>query len=112
MATITIAVLHDIRIIEALGRIDSDAAPDFGTALDDVLNDGHAKLVLDLSGIEYISSAGLREIVRAFKLARAAGGDLRIANPSNPAMTVLELAGLDTALSIFPTRTAAAQSYD
>lgn len=111
MATITIAVLNDIRIVEVLGRIDSDAAPELGTALDKVLNDGFTKLVLDLGGVEYISSAGLREIVRSFKVAQTEGGDLRIANPSNPALTVLELAGLDTALSIFPTRTAAAQSF-
>lgn len=111
MATITIADMNDIRIIEVIGRLDGDTAPEMGRLLDQALNTGHVRLVLDLGGVDYISSTGLREIVRIYKRAQLQGGDLRLANPSEPVMTVMELAGLDTALSIYRTRTAAVQSF-
>ena len=52
--------------------------------------------MLDLGGVEYMSSAGLREMVRVLKRVKRSGGDLRIANPSDRVKEVLELAGLDT----------------
>ncbi len=112
MTTINLADFNDIRIIEITGRLDSDSAPELGALLDQALNAGHARLVLDLGSVAYISSAGLREIVRIFKRARAQRGDLRIANPSDPVMSVMELAGLDTALNIYRTRTEAVRSFD
>ncbi len=111
MATITVLEMNDIRIIEIIGRLDGDTAPEMGRLLDRAVDDGHIQLVLDLGSVEYISSMGLREIVRIFKRTQSQGGDLRIANPSDPVMTVMELAGLDTALNIYQTRTAAVQSF-
>ncbi len=64
-----------------------------------------------MGSVDYISSPGLREIVRVFKRVHADGGDLRIANPSDPVMTVMRLAGLDDTLQIYPTRSAAASSF-
>lgn len=111
MATITITDVHNVRIIEVIGRLDGDTAPEMGQQLDQALDTGHVRLVLDLGSVEYISSMGLREIVRIFKRAQAQGGDLRIANPSDPVMSVMQLAGLDTALNIYQTRAAAVQSF-
>lgn len=112
MTTFNLADFNNIRIIEVTGRVDSDTAPELGELLDQALNTGHVRLVLDLGGTEYISSAGLREIVRIFKRAQAQRGDLRIANPSSPVMAVMELAGLDTALNIYHTRNEAIRSFD
>jgi anti-sigma B factor antagonist len=111
MATINLSEQNNTRIIEVIGRLDGDTAPEMGVLLDQALDTGHVRLVLDLGSVDYISSAGLREIVRVFKRAQAQGGDLRIANPSDPVMTVMELAGLDTALNIYQTRTEAVQSF-
>jgi anti-sigma B factor antagonist len=102
---------ENVTLVEAAGRVDSSNANQFSEALTHVINDGHRQLVLDLSGVEYMSSAGLREIVSAVKKLNRQQGDLRLAQPSPRVMEVLELTGLDTALQIFSSPSEAISSY-
>lgn len=98
-------------LVEAAGRIDSSNANQFGESLSGIIDDGHLQLVLDLSGVDYMSSAGLREIVSAVKKLNKQKGDLRLAQPSPRVMEVLELTGLDSALQIFPSQAEAIGSF-
>lgn len=100
-----------VQLFEVIGRVDSSNAAELGSALDRVVDDGKSNLVLDLGGVEYMSSAGLREMVRVLKRVRRGGGDLRIANPSPRVKEVLELAGLNTIFEIFPTQVEAVGSF-
>ncbi len=100
-----------VQLFEIIGRIDSTNATEMGAALDKAVNDGKSNLVLDLGGVEYMSSAGLREMVRILKRVKRSGGDLRIANPSERVKEVLELAGLDTIFEIYPTQVEAVGSF-
>ncbi len=111
MARITLFEQGDVRIIEIIGRLDGGSSPEFARLLDQILDQGLRKIVLDMGSVDYISSPGLREIVRVFKRVNADGGDLRLANPSDPVMTVMQLAGLDDTLQIYKTRSAAAGSF-
>jgi anti-sigma B factor antagonist len=100
-----------VQLFEIIGRVDSSNAAELGNALDKSVDDGRSNLVLDLSGVEYMSSAGLREMVRVLKRVKRTGGDLRIANPSDRVKEVLELAGLDTIFEIYPTQVEAVGSF-
>lgn len=100
-----------VQLFEVIGRVDSSNATELGTALDKVVDEGKANLVLDLGGVDYMSSAGLREMVRVLKRVKRTGGDLRIANPSDRVKEVLELAGLDTIFEIYPTQVEAVGSF-
>jgi anti-anti-sigma factor len=100
-----------VQLFEVVGRVDSNNAGELGAALDSVVDDGKNNLVLDLSGVEYMSSAGLREMVRVLKRVKRSGGDLRIANPSDRVKEVLELAGLDTIFEVYPTQVEAVGSF-
>ena len=111
MATFTTSTIDNVQLVEALGRLDTEGAPEMGATLDHLLDEGNTRLILDLSGVDYMSSAGLREMVRIFKRARRDGGDLFLVNPSDRVITVMQIAGLDTAVKIFPTRTAAMESF-
>lgn len=55
-----------------IGRLDTTTAPELEKTLDSVL-DGTKELVFDMSGLEYISSAGLRVILKAQKAMNAQG---------------------------------------
>lgn len=98
-------------LVEAIGRIDSMNANQFGEALVGEIEKGRVQLVLDLAQVDYMSSAGLREIVKALKMVKRNDGDLRIAQPSERVLEVLEMAGLDTILQIFDSQEKALQSY-
>ena len=105
---------HDrgVSLVEVHGRVDSTNADQMGEVLTGEIEHGRTQIVLDLSGVDYMSSAGLREIVSALKRAkREAGGDVRIAEPSYRVREVLELAGLDTILQIYPSQVDAVGSY-
>jgi anti-sigma B factor antagonist len=108
---INITEVKGVKVIEVTGRMDGDSSPEVGRALDAILDAGHGKLVLDLGSVDYISSPGLREVVRVYKRAQQVGGDLRIANPSDRVMTVFELAGLDTMIHIYDSDVAAINSF-
>jgi anti-sigma B factor antagonist len=99
-----------VTLVEVSGRIDSMNANQLGEALSNTIDGGHLNMVLDLANVEYMSSAGLREIVSALKKVRGKG-DVRLAQPSHRVREVLEMAGLDTIFQIFPTQAGAVGSY-
>lgn len=111
MIDINVSDQNAITLVEVSGRVDSMTANQFGEALTTQLDADKSRIVLDLSSVDYMSSAGLREIVSALKKAKKAQGDVRLANPSSRVREVLEMAGLDTIFRIFPTQEAAINSY-
>jgi len=111
MIEINVSGQNQVTLVEVSGRVDSMNANQFGEALIHEIENGNIHLVLDLSSVEYMSSAGLREIVTSLKRAKKAAGDLRIAQPSDRVREVLEMAGLDTIFRIYSTQAEAVGSY-
>ncbi len=108
---ITISEMHRATLIEVSGRVDSTNATQLGDALNGQIDAGRYHLVLDLSRVDYISSAGLRELVSALKRVKKSSGDLRLATPSERVREVMDLAGLDTIFQIFPSQVEAVGSF-
>jgi anti-sigma B factor antagonist len=108
---ITISEMHRATLIEVSGRVDSTNANQLGVSLNAQIEAGRHHLVVDLSRVDYISSAGLRELVSALKRVKHLSGDLRLATPSDRVREVLVLAGLDAIFQIFPTQVDAVGSY-
>jgi anti-anti-sigma factor len=108
---IAVSELKDVRLLEVSGRVDTISADELHAVLMDCITNGRHQVVVDLQDVEYMSSAGLRELVSALKQVNKQEGDLRLANPSGRVMEVLELAGLDTIFKIFPTRNDAIGSF-
>ncbi|MDQ7024513.1 MAG: STAS domain-containing protein [Anaerolineae bacterium] len=113
MIKINVSNRDPVTLVEVSGRVDSMSANQFGDKLTEQIDDGKILLVLDLSGVEYMSSAGLREIVTSLKKAKKAQGkgDLRLAQPSQRVREVLEMSGLDTIFRIYSTQDDAINSY-
>ncbi len=78
--------------IKLSGKLNTDAA---NSSKDEILSalDGAEKVLFDLSGLEYISSSGLRILVAAFKKVKAAGGTMTIKNVGEQVREVLEMTG-------------------
>jgi anti-anti-sigma factor len=102
---------HSVLILEVSGQVNSITAITLGEQLQRAAQQGHYNIVLDFGSVEYLSSAGLREIMSGVERAKNGGGDLRIANPSKRVSELLELTGLDGVLAIYPTRDEAARSF-
>lgn len=82
-----------IALVLASGRVDSTTAPALGEQLDRTLCTPIGALVLDLSGLEYISSAGFRALLVANRLAQANAVALHLCGLSDKLQQLFELAG-------------------
>jgi anti-anti-sigma factor len=98
-------------VLTITGRIDSATARDFESELNSLTEKGKNNLVLDLSDVDFISSAGLRVLVTTRKAVRSAGGDLVMANPSDRVIETLEIAGLDVLFEKYEDRESAVASF-
>lgn len=78
------------------GWLDTQTAPELGVALSK-LDDAVTELELDCAALEYVSSAGIRQIVAAYK---QMSGKLVMSNVSPEVREVLRLTGTDKRLQI------------
>lgn len=111
MVDFQIVDLDQVTLVEVSGRVDSTTAEQLGAVLNEQFNRGRRYLAVDLACVDYMSSAGLRELVLAFKRAQSLSGDVRLVQPSHRVQEILEMAGLDTIFQIFPARADALASF-
>ena len=88
----------DKLLIALEGRLDTLTSPQLTAALDESL-DSVQELTLDLGGLEYISSAGLRVLLSANKKMKPKGG-MKLVNVGETVMEVLEVTGFSEVLTI------------
>ncbi len=81
------------------GRLDTTTAPQLESKLKECIK-GINQLTLDLSAIDYISSAGLRVVLLAHKMMASIGGKLKVHQPSPFCRQVFEATGMDAVLTI------------
>lgn len=99
-------------VITISGRIDSSNATQLDSFLKSNLVDrGRYHIVLDMSGITYISSAGLRALVALQREATKHRGSVLLAAPSERVEEVLKLAGLQQLFTTYPDTTQAVGSF-
>ena len=99
----------DLLIVK--GRVDSATSPKLSEALDAIAAEGRYKIVLDLSALEYMSSAGFRALIAAQRnCKRYNRGEVVLASVPANINSALELAGFTTLFRVFPDVTAAVGS--
>lgn len=94
-------------VLNPAGRIDHTHADAFKLALDPYLRDcstGGARLVIDFSRVDYISSIGLRALMIAIKQVKAQGGRMVLAALTPMVLEVFKISRFDMLFEIFATR--------
>jgi len=76
-----------------------------------LLDAGHRNFVLDLSGVRYLDSAGLGELVATLKRVREAGGELRICGVNQRVDDAFHVTQLVRVLDIYKDRTEAISAF-
>lgn len=101
-----VQTLANVVLIEVTGRIDHVTAPQFGNALLPHV-DGCAgevkKLLVDFSGVNYMSSAGLRVLMIAAKGCRNQNGKIVLAALQPTVQEVFKIGRFDMVFEVFPT---------
>jgi len=97
----------DYTVLALAGRLNMVHAPKLRQAVAETVAEGHTRLAVDLSGVEFLDSSGLGALIGCLKLARQAGGDLRIAGITPQVRMVLELTSMYRVLHPYETVEAA-----
>jgi anti-anti-sigma factor len=100
---ITDSVLHGIPVLVLRGRLDGVTAPAVEQKIATLLASDATRLVLDCSGIEYASSAGLRVFLSAAKKLKTAGGRCGFAALTPPMIEIFKISGFLDVLEIHDT---------
>lgn len=85
-------------VIIVKGRLNTITAPDLENELGDLNNIN--ELIFDLKELEYISSAGLRVLLKAQKMIDANNGNMKVINVNNDVNEVFEITGFQDVLNI------------
>ena len=99
-----IECVRGIPVMVMMGRLDTTTAPLFDAQAAPFLTETRSRVLLDFSGLTYISSAGLRSILRIIKHTAACGGRAGIFAAPTHILEVIEISGFQSLLDIYPDR--------
>ena len=107
----TSVIENGVVLLEVEGEVDAHTTPKLEKALNDLLAQGHSRLLLDASQMEYISSPGLRTLLSAQREARQLGGEVRLFGLNTQVRRTFEMAGFGELLGFSDTREEAMEGW-
>jgi len=104
--------IDDSTILKLFGLIDSATSFYLESKLDELIVAERVRLVIDLTEVDYISSAGWGIFVSEIKGLREKGGDIKLAGMTPEVRDVFELLEFDTLLTPYESATDALMAFD
>lgn len=95
--------IDDVVVLHMTGQMREMGADALREQLDELLADGHYKLVFNLGDVDFVSSTGLGQMMRAYRAATSNDGFLRVVNPQPLVEEVFHFTKLHTLIGIFDT---------
>lgn len=102
---------HDVTVVTVEGQLIVANRHELKQIVQDALDQGARRFVIDFTPTAYIDSSGLGALVSMSKRVRQAGGDLRLAGLNEDLRSLFELTKLDTLFAIFATPGEAAAGF-
>jgi anti-sigma B factor antagonist len=104
------SVRGDVAVVSISGRVDSLSTITLESELTKVTKE-HKKIVLDMKSVEYVSSAGVRTIMKVLQSTQKSGGGVKLASLSNTVSEVLENVGVTQFVNVFSSVDEAVASF-
>jgi anti-sigma B factor antagonist len=101
----------DVTVVELQGELDGDAAELFQNTITDVIAERKAGIVLDMSGIGFIDSQGLTQLLWLRDYCNKNKRELRLAGLDENCMRILEVTRLDSAFDHYAELAEAVKSF-
>src|ERR1700731_4194220 len=93
----------DVIVIRVQGRLDAASSPQLEKKINSIIESGHFKLILNLSGVDYLSSAGMRLMLSISKKLKHLEGKIVACGLNEDVMDVIKMAGFHQVLELYPT---------
>lgn len=97
---IDIKEVDGIKIVNFIGNLDTNTAPEAESQINGLLENGASKILVNFENLNYISSAGLRVLLATAKKMLATGGSLKVCSLNNTVQEVFDISGFNTILSL------------
>jgi len=91
----------NVTILQLQGKLDSMSSPELDKRLIALIESGTRQIAVNLEGLDYVSSAGLRVFLSAAKRIKQTQGRLALANPSVQVQQIFDIAGFESIMPIF-----------
>jgi anti-anti-sigma factor len=106
--TVDARVEPDCTLLTVVGEIDISTSPDLSAAIEPHVGRTGAPLVVDLRGVSFMESTGLRVLLALERERARRGGPLAIVCPPGPARLICEVAAIEGQLSLYASAAEAA----
>lgn len=106
------ALSSEVYRVAPEGRLDAVTVPALEAVLREHLDAKRVKLVLDLSQVSYMSSSGLRALLRSRREAQAGGGDVVLCGLNPRVREVFEMIGFTSLFRLYDRAAEAAAAFD
>lgn len=101
-----------VSVLKVRGYLDTTTAIELENALFGLIQKGEYKIVVDLSGVDYISSAGWGIFIGEIKEIRHRGGDLKLSGMVGDVFEVFKLLEFHSILEAYETADEAVSSFE
>ncbi len=98
---ITVDEVGDASVVRFQGNLDTNTAPEAQDRIDELVERGVARVLVDFKDLDYISSAGLRVLLATAKKLGGQGGSLGLCNLNETVNEVFEISGFSMILNVF-----------
>jgi len=102
---------NDITLIILRGEIGTETVNQFKDKIDQIVNDGKNKLIMDFQEVNYLNSMGLGVVAATLKKVKKNKGDLKLINLSPAVQELFELTRLTKVFEIFDSEESAVKSF-
>lgn len=108
---LTFEMKENVGVLKVIGRLDAYNSPEFKESFTKY-SEQTVNFALDLSSVDFLDSTGLGIIVACLKSISEKDGDIRIVNPSEKALMVIEITRAYKIFEIFDDVDVAVMSYE
>ena len=102
----------EISILRLKGFLDAHTAPNFEQAIQELIEENRYKIVISMSDLNYISSAGLGVFMGFIEEIRDNKGDIKLTNMSEKVYKVFDLLGFPALYQIYKEEMEAEEAYN
>ena len=108
---VTVRQTDGVSLVDVSGRLTSFESKAFRQLISDLTRQGHANIVLNLTGLEYLDSSGVGELVRNYMSVVKKGGAMKVIGLAPKVQEILKVTQLYQVFPEFPDEASALESF-
>lgn len=108
---IKIKEIDDVVVVDCNGTLDTNTSPEAEAQINESLEKGTKKMIIDLENTKYVSSAGLRVFLATAKRIMANSGGMILSRPNEIVKDILQVSGFNTIIEVKPSLEEALKAF-